>query len=264
MKMSNFVGISINNRNVLCCTKVNNINLKKGLTIIVKDSKALYFTKVVKENLNNSINLDEYDFVRIATKKDYQIYKKNEIDAEIALKKCIKLAKKYDLNMNFLSCEYTFNHNQLLFTFTADTRIDFRNLVRDLADIYKTRIELRQVGIRDKAASVGGCGQCGRGLCCSKFLNDLDSVSINMAKNQNIALNPNKINGVCGRLLCCLKYEDDVYTECRSKLPCIGSTIDIKEGRGRVVAIDLLKQLYKVDIPDVGIIECELKDESCK
>lgn len=262
INLSKFVGISINNHKNLCCTKVNNVKLRKNLTIIVKDGKSLYFAKVLKEDLNNTINLDEYDFVRIATKKDYQIYKKNEAEAFNALNKCKKLVKKYKLNMNFLSCEYTFNQNQLLFTYTADSRIDFRELVRDLAEIYRTRIELRQVGIRDKAAVVGGCGQCGRGLCCANFLNDLDSVSINMAKNQNIALNPNKINGACGRLLCCLKYEDDTYTECRSKLPCIGATIDIKEGRGKVVAIDLLKQKYKVDIPDVGVIECDLKDES--
>lgn len=166
--------------------------------------------------------------------------------------------------MNILSCDYTFNRNQLLFTYTADLRIDFRDLVKELAEIYKTRIELRQVGIRDKAKKVDGCGQCGRGLCCAKFLSDLDSVSINMAKNQNIALNPSKINGVCGRLLCCLKYEDDTYSECRKKLPVLGSTIDTKDGRGKVVALDLLRMSYKIDIPDKGVIECVVEDESSK
>lgn len=259
--MSKFVGISINNHKNLCCTKVKTIKLKKGLTIIVKNGKSMYFAKVVKENLNSTVNLDEYEFVRVATKKDYQIYKNNEIEASKALNKCKKLAKKYNLNMNFLSCEYTFNQNQLFFIYTADSRIDFRDLVRDLAEIFKTRIELRQVGIRDKASVVGGCGQCGRGLCCAKFLNDLDSVSINMAKNQNIALNPNKINGVCGRLLCCLKYEDDNYTECRKKLPCLGSMIETSNGTGRVVEVNLLKKSYKVDIPDVGIIECVVEHD---
>lgn len=262
MNMNKFVGININNRKSLSCVKVKNFDLKKGITIIVKDDKSMYFAKIVKEELNNTINLDEYEFVRIATKKDYQINKKNEIEASNAMDKCKKLSNKYKLNMNVLSCEYTFNKNQLLFTYTADSRIDFRDLVKELAEIYKTRIELRQVGVRDKAKVVGGCGQCGRGLCCAKFLNDLDSVSINMAKNQNIALNPNKINGVCGRLLCCLKYEDDTYTECRKNMPCLGSTIEINQGRGKVVAIDLLKQTYKVDIPDVGVIECDLKNES--
>ena len=262
--MSKYVGININNNKVLCCCKVGDNRFKNGLTIIVKDSKSSFFAKIVKDELRSIDNLEKFDFVRIATKKDYQIFKNNEREASKAIEKCKKLARKYNLNMNILSCEYTFNKNQLLFTYTADARIDFRDLVRELAEIYKTRIELRQVGIRDKASFVGGCGQCGRGLCCSKYLNDLDSVSISMAKNQNIALNPSKINGVCGRLLCCLKYEDDNYTECRNKLPILGSTKEIKEGKGKVVAIDILKQTYKVDIPDVGVIECDLENESNK
>lgn len=262
--MNKYVGININNNINLCCCKIKNNKLKNGLTIIVKDPKSIYFAKIVKNELNNVDNLEEYEFVRIATKKDYQTYKNNEFEANKAMTKCKKLAQKYNLSMNILTCEYTFNKNQLLFTYTADSRIDFRDLVKELAEIYKTRIELRQVGIRDKAKLVGGCGQCGRELCCKRFLTDLDSVSINMAKNQNIALNPNKINGVCGRLLCCLKYEDDNYTECRKNLPILGSTKEIKEGKGKVVAIDLLKQTYKVDIPDVGVIECDLNNESDK
>lgn len=260
--MNRYVGIYINNNKKLCCCNVNDLHLGKGVTIIVKDGNFLYFAKVVYDNLKNHNNLDEYFFVRISSKKDYHIFKNNEIEASKAIIKCEKLIKKYHLNMKILSCDYTFNQNQLLFTYTADTRIDFRELVKDLAEIYKTRIELRQVGVRDKAKKIGGCGQCGRKLCCSNFLNDLDSVSINMAKNQNIALNPNKINGVCGRLLCCLKYEDDTYTECRRKLPCLGSMIETSDGTGRVVAVDLLKQSYKVDIPDVGIIECVVENES--
>ena len=262
--MNKFVGININDKKILSCCKIKDIELKKGITIIVKDSKSTYFARVVKEELNNTINLDEYEFVRISTKKDYQTFKNNEKLASKALVKCQELADKLNLGMKILSCDYTFNQNQLLFTYTAESRIDFRDLVKELALIYKTRIELRQVGVRDKASFVGGCGQCGRGLCCAKFLNDLDSVSINMAKNQNIALNPNKINGVCGRLLCCLKYEDDTYSECRCKLPNLGSTIDTKDGKGKVVAVDLLKMSYKVEIPDKGVIECVLKDESSK
>lgn len=260
--MNKFVGININNNKKLCFCKVKDLKLKNGITIIVKDSKALYFARVVKEHLNSTINLEEYDFVRIATKKDYQIFKNNENEASKAMDRCKKLAKKYKLEMNILSCEYTFNQNQLLFTYTADSRIDFRDLVKDLAEIYKTRIELRQVGIRDKAKVVGGCGQCGRGLCCAKFLNDLDSVSINMAKNQNLALNPSKINGCCGRLLCCLKYEDNDYYDARNIMPALGSMIDTDNGTGRVVAVDLLKLTYKVDIPDKGVVECVVKDES--
>lgn len=260
--LDKFVGININNKNIMYACKLKNIDVKNGIYIIVKDDKLLYFAKVVSQNIKNSNNFENFEFVRIATKKDFKINNENERDAIKALQKCKQLAKKYNLNMNIISCEYTFNQNQLLFTYTADSRVDFRDLVKDLALIYKTRIELRQIGVRDKAKIVGGCGQCGRGLCCSKFLNDLDSVSINMAKNQNLALNPNKINGICGRLLCCLKYEDDNYSFCRKKLPCLGTNIETKDGLGKVVAVDLLKMSYKVDIPDKGIIECFVENES--
>ena len=263
--MEQIIDININGKNKLHYCKLGNIKVKKGITIIVRDDKSLFFAKVVNDDFkinSKKITSTIYDFVRIATKKDYQIYKNNEVEANKALVRCKKLVKKYNLNMNVISAEFTFNKNQLYFNFTSDTRVDFRDLVKELADIYKTRIELRQIGVRDKAKEVGGCGQCGRGLCCSKFLNDFDSVSINMAKNQNISLNPNKINGVCGRLLCCLKYEDDCYSQLRKKLPCLGSMVNTDEGIGRVVAVDLLKQTYRVDVGEKGIIDCEVKDES--
>ena len=261
--MSNFVGIRINNRHNLCYCETEKC-LKLGTTIIVSQDKTLFFAKVVKENLKSVKNLPEYQFVRVSNKNDYKIFKENQVEEIKALKKCKNLVNKLKLKMNILSCEYTFNKNQLIFNFTADSRVDFRDLVKELAEIYKTRIELRQVGVRDKAKVVGGCGQCGKQLCCNQFLNDLDSVSINMAKNQGLALNPNKINGVCGRLLCCLKYEDDTYTACRRVLPCLGSMIETEDGKGRVVAVDLLKKSYKVDIPEKGIIECVVEDESSK
>ncbi len=156
--------------------------------------------------------------------------------------------------MTVVDCRYTFDRNQLLFRFLSDSRIDFRDLARELASIYKTRIELRQIGARDKAREVGGCGQCGRSLCCAGFLKDLDTVSINMAKNQGIALNPTKINGVCGRLMCCLKYENDNYVECGKCLPKVGSTVDTDSGKGKVISVDILNKTYKVDV-DGNIIE---------
>jgi cell fate regulator YaaT (PSP1 superfamily) len=159
--------------------------------------------------------------------------------------------------MQLLDASFTFDRKQLLITFLADARIDFRELVKKLAAIYKTRIELRQIGVRDKSKIVGGYGQCGRELCCSVFLRDLNSVSINMAKNQNLALNPQKINGVCGRLMCCLKYEDSCYSECRKCLPSMGSQVDTERGKGKVVSIDIIGKKYKVDVPNVGIIEVE-------
>lgn len=261
--MKKNIGIFINNKSKLHFCTIENQNIKKGVTIIVKDDKTLYFAKVVNEEIKSK-NLESniYDFVRIATKKDYQTFKNNENEALKAVVRCKKLVKKYNLNMNIISAEFSFNKSQLFFNFTSDSRVDFRDLVKDLADIYKTRIELRQIGVRDKAKEVGGCGQCGRSLCCAKFMKDFDSISINMAKNQNISLNPNKINGACGRLLCCLKYEDECYKECRKGLPTLGTYYETPDGRGRVVAVDILKRIYKVDIPEKGCIEYKVENES--
>ena len=148
---------------------------------------------------------------------------------------------------------------QLLFNFIADERVDFRELAKRLAGMYKTRIELRQIGARDKARNICGIGQCGRTLCCSTFLNHIDSVTMNMAKNQNIALNPSKINGQCGRLLCCLTYEDEEYARCQNGMPSVGQTVKTDDGSGKVISVDILKRKYKVDI-DGNIKEIELGD----
>ncbi len=195
--------------------------------------------------------------IRKATEKDLKKNEKNIEDAKKALKKCRDLIDKYKLKMYIIDASYTLDRSQLFFRFMADERVDFRSLAKDLATIYKTRIELRQVGVRDKAKEVGGYGSCGRPLCCAKYLSDFDSVSINMAKNQNIALNPTKINGVCGRLLCCLKYEDECYKELRQGMPKVGKKVQTEQGEGKVISIDILKGTYRVNIPEVGIVELE-------
>lgn len=201
--------------------------------------------------------------IRKATEKDLKKNEKNIEDAKKALKKCRELIDKYKLKMYIIDASYTLDRSQLFFRFMADERVDFRSLAKDLATIYKTRIELRQVGVRDKAKEVGGYGSCGRPLCCAKYLSDFDSVSINMAKNQNIALNPTKINGVCGRLLCCLKYEDECYKDLRQGMPKVGKKVQTEQGEGKVISIDILKGTYRVNIPDVGIVELEkASDES--
>ena len=164
--------------------------------------------------------------------------------------------------MSIVDAFYMFDRSQLIFRFVSEERVDFRNLAKELGAIFKTRIELRQVGIRDKAKEIGGIGPCGRLLCCFTFLNDFDSVSINMAKNQLLALNPSKINGLCGRLLCCLKYEDDNYYEYKSGLPHIGQGIGTKEGYGKVISVDIFNRKYKVYVDGVGIVEVVLNDES--
>ena len=157
--------------------------------------------------------------------------------------------------MNIIDASFTLDQSQLLFSFYSDNRVDFRDLARDLAAIYKTRIELHQIGVRDKAKKVGGVGICGQKLCCSRFINEFDSVSISMAKNQNLSLNPNKINGVCGRLLCCLKYENCCYKELKKKLPQVGQVVELESGKGKVVSVDVLKQSYEIENMNKEIIK---------
>ena len=200
--------------------------------------------------------------IKIASKKDFNKHLENIKDAKKALKECKKIVEKLNLDMQIIDANYTFNRDQLVFRFLADNRVDFRDLAKQLAAIYKTRIELRQVGVRDKAREIGGLAPCGQRLCCSKYSYDFNSVSINMAKNQNIALNPNKINGVCGRLLCCLKYEDENYTENRDKLPNIGDIVKTEYGEGTVINLDILNLKYKVETKNNGIVEIKVKNES--
>lgn len=247
------VGVNISGRDVeyFSC---GDLNLKKGLTVIVETDKGLEFGTVKDVPFEDNKKVKLPKVIRIASKDDYLKNKKNLKDASFALKKCKELVSDLDLNMTVVDCRYTFDRNQLLFRFLSDSRIDFRDLARELASIYKTRIELRQIGARDKAREVGGCGQCGRSLCCAGFLRDLDTVSINMAKNQGIALNPTKINGACGRLMCCLKYENENYVECGKCLPKVGSTVETDSGKGKVISVDILNKTYKVDV-DGNVIE---------
>ena len=248
--MAMITGIRIGDSKELTYFDSNNLKLKRKLTVIVSTSRGLEFgmVELVPFSSDDKKFSNLRKVVRIATRSDYLKYKKNITDANEALKKCKVLADSYNLNMTIVDSHYTYDRNQLIFRFLSETRVDFRVLARELASIYRTRIELRQIGARDKAREIGGCGQCGRPLCCSGFLKDLDTVSINMAKNQNIALNPSKINGVCGRLMCCLKYEDKCYSECKKCLPSVGACVDTKSGSGKVVAIDILNMRYKVDV----------------
>lgn len=239
--------------------KYDGLNLKNNLTVIVNSStRGLLFGKVVSFVEDESIDEEVLDkVVRISTKKDYLQHMNNIRDTEEAILKCKEMVKKSGLMMTILDGNYNFDRSQLVFRFVADERIDFRQLARDLGSLFKTRIELRQVGIRDKAKEFGGLGPCGRKLCCSSFLTSFDSVSINMAKNQFVSLNPNKINGVCGRLLCCLKYENDVYSELKENIPSIGSTVTINDKVGKVISINVLKNRYKVMFEDKSILEVD-------
>ena len=263
--MTKVVGVAFKKNGKTYYFNPKNFDVKKDEMVIVNTEKGLQIgivTQEVFELESQKIVAPISDIVRKCTNKDLQADEKNKKDSKNALKKCRELVKKHELNMMILDASYAFDRSQLLITFLADNRVDFRKLAKDLAAIYKTRIELRQVGVRDKAKEVGGYGCCGRELCCSKFLNDFDSVSINMAKNQNIALNPTKINGICGRLLCCLKYEDECYKECNKKLPKIGKKVETEQGTGKVISVNPLKQKYKIEIKDKGIIEVDTNESN--
>ena len=242
----------------------NGLNLKNNLTVLVNTERGIQFGKII--NIINETSqfdgVELYDVVRISTKKDYFNYLDNIKMSEEALLKCKEIVKDTNLNMTILDANYNFDKSQLLFRFVADERVDFRQLAKDLGSIFRTRIELRQIGIRDKAKEIGGIGPCGRLLCCSSFLNSFDSVTINMAKNQNVSLNPSKINGVCGRLLCCLKYENDVYVDMKKKLPKVGEKVKISQGNGKVVSVDLFKRSYVVEVEDKSKVEVVDDSES--
>ena len=229
--------------------------------VIVDTDKGEQYAKIVK--IVDSLKTDDLkEILRKATKEDQDNFYINIKDAELALVKARDFEKDLDLNMNIINAQYTLNRAQLLFNFYAEERIDFRELARKLAGQFRTRIELRQIGARDKAKQVGGIGVCGRKLCCSNFLNQFDSITMNMAKDQNLALNPSKINGCCGRLLCCLKYEDDGYKECRKCLPKVGQIIEVENGKGKVTSIDVLNKKIKIELENGNVIEEQIKNGS--
>lgn len=247
----NICGVVFNSNSKVYYFSAEKLRIKKNLTVIVETEKGLQFGKVVETNIdlsNKEILSSIKPIVRISTKEDYNTYLKNLKDSQKALNLARKQAQKLNLDMSIINASYTFDRKQLTFNFIADERVDFRELVRFLAATYKTRIELHQMGVRDKAKMVGGIGSCGRTLCCNKFLNKMDTISINMAKNQNIALNPSKINGLCGRLLCCLQYEDDVYTDLKKGLPNIGDIIKTEFGNAKVIELNVLKKSYIVSV----------------
>jgi cell fate regulator YaaT (PSP1 superfamily) len=225
-----------------------NDDLEKGDNVIVETERGEQFGEI-KNILSDPADEEKYkNILKKADKDDVEEYHRLLKENDIALKKCKELVEELDLNMNVISANFNFNKTQLLFNFVSEERIDFRDLAKKLASIYHTRIELRQVGARDKAKEVGGVGICGQELCCIRFLNHIDAISMNMAKNQNLALNPSKINGVCGRLLCCLEYEDEEYIKCGKGMPSIGETIKTKNGDGTVISVDVLNRKCKVII----------------
>lgn len=226
--------------------------------VIVETSKGTELGKVVIEATDvaeSEVMEPLKPVLRKATQEDIErlnSFRSRELDALI---KCKERVKQFELPMKLIGAEYNFDGSRLVFTFTAEGRVDFRQLVRDLAGIFKTRIELRQVGVRDEAKQISGYGRCGRPLCCCAFLDDFTSVSIKMAKEQELPLNPMKISGLCGRLLCCLGYENKTYCDMRQSLPRVGERVKTSQGEGRVVAINVLRQAVTVDLADKGPLE---------
>lgn len=229
------------------CT--DDLKLEIGQKVIVETSRGVeYATVVLEEKLisQEDILIPLKPVLRIADDKDKLQHEANIKDAQEAFKICKEKIKNHNLDMNLIENEYTFDRTKLIFYFTADGRIDFRELVRDLATIFKTRIELRQIGVRDEAKKLGGYGPCGLEYCCKKWLGDFQPVTIKMAKDQGLSLNPGKISGSCGRLFCCLKYEDENYEGIIKKMPTIGSIIQTSEGVGKVVAQHTLLEKVRV------------------
>ncbi|SEN82234.1 Cell fate regulator YaaT, PSP1 superfamily (controls sporulation, competence, biofilm development) [Mesobacillus persicus] len=241
--------------------------IQKDDFVIVETVRGVEFGKVVipkKQVGENDVVLPLKKVVRIADQKDRLIVDENRAAAKEAYDVCGQKVNEHQLDMKLVDVEYTFDRNKVIFYFTADGRVDFRELVKDLAAIFRTRIELRQIGVRDEAKMLGGIGPCGRMLCCSTFLGDFDPVSIKMAKDQNLSLNPTKISGLCGRLMCCLKYENDEYESAKELLPDLGAYIDTPDGRGKVVGLNILQHVMQVDIPSQGRVLEYTLDEVTK
>lgn len=229
------------------------LELENGSHVIVETVRGIEYGKVVIANKtvdDEDIVLPLKKVLRVADDKDRLQVEENKRDARVAYDICLEKIEEHGLEMKLVDVEYTFDRNKVIFYFTADGRIDFRELVKDLAAIFKTRIELRQIGVRDEAKMLGGIGPCGRMLCCSTFLGDFDPVSIKMAKDQNLSLNPTKISGLCGRLMCCLKYENDEYEEAKERLPDLGEIIYTSHGDGKVVGLNLMERIIQIELTE--------------
>ena len=275
--MKNIIGVRFKKLGKIYFFNPKTIKVKKGDKVIVETAQGQEYGEVVIPNRyidDDKIIEPLKKVLRIANYKDHKHHEECKKLEQEAYQTCQKKIKEHNLEMNLTDVECKFDNSKILFFFTADGRIDFRELVKDLAAIYKTRIELRQIGVRDEVKRIGGNGVCGRELCCCTFLSDFEAVSIKMAKEQNVSLNPSKISGNCGRLMCCLKYEDEVYTEKLKKLPNIGAIVQTEEGQGEVDGIETLKERVKVkiktedgynykkyDVKDIKIIKDAIQEE---
>ncbi|WML42503.1 stage 0 sporulation family protein [Neobacillus sp. PS3-40] len=252
--MYDVVGVRFKKAGKIYYFEPGDLSIQKDDFVIVETVRGVEYGKVViarKQVGEHDVVLPLKKVVRIADQKDRMIVEENKQAANEAYTVCNEKVIEHQLDMKLVDVEYTFDRNKVIFYFTADGRVDFRELVKDLAAIFRTRIELRQIGVRDEAKMLGGIGPCGRMLCCSTFLGDFDPVSIKMAKDQNLSLNPTKISGLCGRLMCCLKYENDEYEAAKQQLPDLGEVIDTPLGSGKVVGLNLLERVLQVEIKEL-------------
>ena len=249
--MQTVIGVSFRDAGKIYYFDPDGLELKKGDYVIVETSRGIETGEVVmgkSEVSDDEIVAPLKKVIRKSTLKDKERDEKNKELEEEAFDICLEKIEDHGLPMKLIDVEYTFDHNKILFYFTSDGRVDFRELVKDLARVFKTRIELRQIGVRDEAKMVGGLGPCGRPVCCASFLRDFEPISIKMAKKQNLSLNPAKISGLCGRLMCCLRYEAKAYKEMKKEMPDVGEKVELSLGNGEVLSRNLVKKTLKVDI----------------
>ncbi|MDO4545597.1 MAG: stage 0 sporulation family protein [Bacillota bacterium] len=259
--MTSVVGIKFKDAGKLYYFSPGNYDVKKGDNVIVETARGLEFGKVTMEKteINDSDIVSPLkSIIRVATEKDHKKHQENLAKKEDALRRCQEKIDAHKLDMKLIDVEYTFDNSKVVFYFTADGRVDFRELVKDLASVFRMRIELRQIGVRDEAKMLGGVGNCGRGLCCNTWLSDFEPVSIKMAKVQNLSLNPTKISGICGRLMCCLKFENDVYNGLKKGMPNPGEKIKTPDGMAIVADVNLLENVIKTRL----ILDKDPKDEN--
>lgn len=265
--MYNVVGVRFKKAGKIYYFDPGDLDIEKDHYVIVETVRGVEYGRVViapKQVDENDVVLPLKKVLRLADQKDRMIVEENRNAAKKAYEVCNEKVTTHQLDMKLVDVEYTFDRNKVIFYFTADGRVDFRELVKDLAAIFRTRIELRQIGVRDEAKMLGGIGPCGRMLCCSTFLGDFEPVSIKMAKDQNLSLNPTKISGLCGRLLCCLKYENDEYEAAKELLPDLGEQVNTPLGSGKVVGLNILERVLQVEIPELERVVEYTLDEILK
>lgn len=261
--MVNVVGVRFKNAGKIYYFDPGEFLIDLNQNVIVETARGIEYGLVVVPNRE----VDESEIVaplkkviRIASEEDAAHAEENDRKEKEAYNICLQKISDHKLDMKLIDVEYTFDNNKVLFYFTADGRVDFRELVKDLAAVFKTRIELRQIGVRDESKMMGGMGICGRVLCCNSFLGEFQPVSIKMAKEQSLSLNPTKISGTCGRLMCCLKYEQEAYEDLLGRVPKVGAIVDTPEGHGTVVGVNLLRETLKIKLDEGNDNELRVYD----